>query len=250
MTAQKWLLIDFDNTMMATEQYAVPSLIARFNELYAAQAGRALTLAEFREHFHGQAREVLCESLSRHFGIPVDYPALYQDREWRMLQHLQGLDGGVQMADGLIETLTALKAQGWGFAFVSNNPIQRALAAMRYAANGRGGELAALFGCHFFEAGDVQKPRPDVYLRAMQQLGAAPAQCAAVEDSPSGAAAAVAAGLATYGFTGFGDDGAAAKLRAAGCRDIIDHWTALPALLQAQACPKQAPLAPAKGAQA
>ncbi len=39
------------------------------------------------------------------------------------------------------------------------------------------------------------EPAPDVYLRAAQELGIAPAQCVALEDSVTGITAAKAAGL-------------------------------------------------------
>jgi mannitol-1-/sugar-/sorbitol-6-/2-deoxyglucose-6-phosphatase len=42
------------------------------------------------------------------------------------------------------------------------------------------------------------KPAPDVYLEAARQLSAAPDKCLALEDSPNGARAAVAAGMTCY----------------------------------------------------
>ncbi|NWF70423.1 MAG: HAD family phosphatase [Chloroflexi bacterium] len=42
------------------------------------------------------------------------------------------------------------------------------------------------------------KPAPDVYLRAAEKLGVAPQDCLALEDSPNGARAAVAAGMTCY----------------------------------------------------
>jgi len=42
------------------------------------------------------------------------------------------------------------------------------------------------------------KPAPDVYLEAARQIGADPARCLALEDSPNGARAAVAAGMTCY----------------------------------------------------
>ncbi len=42
------------------------------------------------------------------------------------------------------------------------------------------------------------KPAPDVYLEAARQLGVAPEKCLALEDSPNGARAAVAAGMTCY----------------------------------------------------
>ena len=41
------------------------------------------------------------------------------------------------------------------------------------------------------------KPHPEPYLTACDLLGAAPADCVAIEDSPTGAASSVAAGVPT-----------------------------------------------------
>lgn len=226
-----WLLLDFDNCQMATEHLAVPSLIKRFNELYGSQIPSELTFEEFKMHFHGQARESLCENLSKHYNIKIDYLTLYESREWKLMQMLQST--GVEMADQLVETLETLQKVGFRFAFVSNNPIQRGLAAMRYATNGKGDRLARFFGTAFFEAGDVQKPKPDVYLRAMEQLGIRPDQCAAVEDSPTGVRAAVGAGIRTFGFLGFADkpDEMALKLKENGAAMCFNNWQDLPDLL-------------------
>ena len=228
-----WLFIDFDNTLMATEQYAVPSLIARFNALYAKAAGRELTLKEFKEYFHGQAREMLCHNLSQHFQIEVDYQQLYDAREARIMQHLKALPEGIEMAPHLIETLTTLRKQGAILSLVSNNPIQRALCAMRFASNQQGDALAGFFGTRYFEAGDMQKPLPDVYLRAMKQVDAEPERSFAVEDSVTGAKAAVAAGLTTFAFTGFAEnkEELAKKLIAVGCQGAFSDWQSLPQLL-------------------
>lgn len=229
-----WLFLDFDNTLMATEQYAVPSLIARFNALYAKAAGRELTLNEFKQYFHGQARETLCRHLSQHFKIEVDYQLLYDARESRIMQHLKELPEGVEMSAHLIETLCALQKKGAILSLVSNNPIQRALCAMRFAHNKQGDTLANFFGTRFFEAGEIQKPLPDVYLRAMKQVDAEPAKSFAVEDSVTGAKAAVAAGLTTFAFTGFADnkDELARQLIAVGCQAAFSDWQDLPQLLE------------------
>jgi HAD superfamily hydrolase (TIGR01509 family) len=67
--------------------------------------------------------------------------------------------------------------------------------------------LFALSVAGFDEAFDVvvsseeverPKPAPDVYLEACRRLGVAPADAVALEDSPSGVAAAKAAGLTVY----------------------------------------------------
>ncbi len=228
-----WLFLDFDNTLMATEAHTLPSLIQRFNDLYGANIKAPLTPEIFKQNFHGQAREVLCANLSKFYSIPVDCAQLYENREWNMMRHYQSLPGGVAMAENLLEVLQQLAAQNWRFAFVSNNPIQRAMAAMRFASNGRGAELAQLLAPNFFEAGDIQKPKPDVYLRAIAQVGANPAASFAVEDSATGVTAATKAGLATFGYTGISDgDGLEQKLKAAGAIAVFNDWAQFPQLLQ------------------
>lgn len=53
---------------------------------------------------------------------------------------------------------------------------------------------------NLYTADDVArgKPAPDVYLYAAEQLGVNPTACLALEDSPNGARAAVAAGMTCY----------------------------------------------------
>lgn len=66
-------------------------------------------------------------------------------------------------------------------------------------------EVAGLldrFEGRIFTATDVERPKPapDLYLLAARTLGAAPARCAVVEDTPTGVAAGAAAGMQVFGF--------------------------------------------------
>lgn len=216
---------------MATEHLAVPLLIKRFNELYRDRIKSELTFEEFKQNFHGLARESLCLNLSKYYNIQVDFQTLYEDREWRLMEMLQ--ETGVQMADNLVETLDVLEKTGYRFAFVSNNPIQRGLASMRYATNGQGEKLARFFGDAFFEAGDTQKPQPHVYIRAMKQLRINPKDCYAIEDSATGVKAAVGAGIETFGFLEFADNpqDMENKLLEAGAKKCFHNWKDLPSLI-------------------
>ena len=90
---------------------------------------------------------------------------------------------------GAQELIDALRAEGVTTALVTNSPRLVVDVAMQR------------LGTHRFDlavCGDevtVAKPDPAPYLTAMQQLGLSAADCLAVEDSPSGTAAAVAAGI-------------------------------------------------------
>lgn len=228
-----WLFLDFDNTLMGTESLAVPSLVQRFNQLYAAQIGRDLTVEEFYTHFKGQGRETLCANLSAYFNTTIDYAVLYENREAFMMAYLK--EQKAAMAPHLLETLSVLQERGVQFAFVSNNPIQRAMAAMRYATNHRGDELAAFFKTNYFESGSIQKPDPDVYLRAIAQTGADPARSYAVEDSTTGAKSALAAGLKTFGYLGFSEQKTENEnaLNALGVTACFSDWNEFPLLINA-----------------
>jgi HAD superfamily hydrolase (TIGR01509 family) len=82
---------------------------------------------------------------------------------------------------------------------------------------------------HIFSAYDIQKwkPEPDLFLTASTHLGAAPATCLVVEDSPPGVQAALAAGMQVVGFT---HEGKNKKLYDLGV-PLIDRMTELKRIL-------------------
>jgi len=62
--------------------------------------------------------------------------------------------------------------------------------------------LSEFFAGRLYSYEDVQrpKPHPDMYLLAARRAGVAAAHCLVVEDSVTGVAAALAAGMRVYGF--------------------------------------------------
>jgi HAD superfamily hydrolase (TIGR01509 family) len=85
------------------------------------------------------------------------------------------------------------------------------------------------FAGRIFSAEEVErgKPAPDLFLHAASRMGAAPAACIVVEDSPAGAAAARAAGMRALGYAA-GDDGAALAHEGA---SVFSSTAELPALV-------------------
>lgn len=103
----------------------------------------------------------------------------------------QRTQAGLPLRPGIIELLELLRARG----------IPRAVAtSTRQPRAGR--KLAACGLIGYFEtvvtSSDVRlpKPAPDIYLLAAERLGIAPPRCLALEDSPTGTRAALAAGMA------------------------------------------------------
>jgi HAD superfamily hydrolase (TIGR01509 family) len=81
----------------------------------------------------------------------------------------------------------------------------------------------ALFSAHSVPRG---KPYPDLFLHAARTMGAEPAACVVIEDTPSGVTAAVAAGMRVLGYAADSDE---AALRAAGAEIVhsLDETSAL-----------------------
>lgn len=95
--------------------------------------------------------------------------------------------------------------------------------------------LSSFFANRVFTADLVAnpKPAPDVYLLAASTLSVSPESCLVIEDSAAGAAAAVAAGMTVYGFTGttHGPAEHADKLHSIGVTRTFSSMTELPALV-------------------
>lgn len=100
--------------------------------------------------------------------------------------------------------------------------------------------LLPLFHPHIFSATMVArgKPAPDLFLHAAREMGADPASCTVIEDSPAGIKAAKAAGMRAIAFVG-GSHAGPANLREEVAKlapdAIMGHMEELPACLRALA---------------
>jgi HAD superfamily hydrolase (TIGR01509 family) len=106
-------------------------------------------------------------------------------------RYLPRLRDTAEPGHGLMELMAALREAGIPMALASSSRLTEINAVV--AALGLGDVLAAIASG---EEVRHPKPAPDVYLLAMRRLGLGPARLVAIEDSASGVAAAVAAGLA------------------------------------------------------
>jgi HAD superfamily hydrolase (TIGR01509 family) len=129
---------------------------------------------------------------------------------------------GVEPRPGALELLERLVGAGVPVAVASNSNrafVQRALASA--------GLLDGPFQT-VVSAEDVERPKPapDIYQEACRRIGFRPEECAALEDSPTGVAAAIAAGMYVIGVPYFSD----AEL--AGC-DLLAESLADPGVARA-----------------
>ncbi len=131
--------------------------------------------------------------LERRLGEPGRAGALIEELNALVVEELER---GVEAMVGARELLAGLGERGTPLALVSNSP-------MRFVR--RSLEIVGLEDCFdvVLSAHEVAapKPAPDPYLEACRRLGVEPGPSVfALEDSPSGVAAAVAAGLTVIGI--------------------------------------------------
>ena len=178
------VLWDMDGTLVDSEKLWTTSLHDT-----ARWLGGALSPAA-REAVVGGDMPRTLATLFDDLGLPHDAERMAAAERFLNDRTAELFGGGLSWRPGAQEALRLLDHLGWPTALVTNT--ERALTEAALDSIGR--EHFAVSVC----ADEVPfgKPDPDLYLRAAELLGVAPARCLAIEDSPSGALAAERAGAA------------------------------------------------------
>ena len=152
----------------------------------------------------------------------ANLPATWCDDFYEMLY--AHLAQGIPLVPGILDLLDRLDACGIPYAIGSNGSDRKMQVTL-----GQFPGLIQRFQGRLFSGQTLgrPKPAPDLYLHAAKSLGVAPALCVVVEDSATGCAAAVAAGMVCYGYAAH-DEGA--RLKAKGAR-VFHSMADLPGLL-------------------
>ena len=182
----KLVIFDCDGVVVDSE----PLTLQLIRDDLAAR-GLPLDLTKTTDLFMGgtiagadtQAREMGAD-------IPEDWVDLIYDKVFAALARK------VESIPGIGAVLDRLDRQGIAYAIGSNGPHRKMEITLARCG------LAARFAGRTYSREDVAapKPAPDVYLLAVSQAGVAPQDCVVIEDSATGAQAAVAAGMAVFGF--------------------------------------------------
>jgi HAD superfamily hydrolase (TIGR01509 family) len=140
----------------------------------------------------GSSEAIASGILERRLGEPGGAGALMAELNELVVAELEH---GVEAMVGARELLATLRQRGTPLALVSNSPmvfVQRSLELVGFEDG-----FDVVLSAHEVAA---PKPAPDPYLEACRRLGVEPGPSVyALEDSPTGVAAAVAAGLTVIG---------------------------------------------------
>ncbi len=178
-----------------------------------ARYGLDLTLGEIDTFFVGGTMQGVFET-SRKMGATV--PDDWVDSIHALI--FAALERDCKAVIGIKGVLDALDAAGIGYAVCSNGPMEKMDVTLRTTG------LWDRFSGRLYSGHDcaAAKPAPDVYLKAAAEAGVAPARCAVIEDSSTGARAGRAAGMTVYGYAEDGAQSAAAQKLAPHC-DVVFH---------------------------
>ncbi|MGW6394200.1 HAD family hydrolase [Streptomyces sp. NPDC055103] len=180
------VIFDCDGVLVDTERLAV-----RLQVALGAELGWPLTADEVVERFIGRSKESIVGRLTERLGERT--AGLWWNR--LIQRHRDAVDLGLEPVDGLPEALAALTLPTCVASSGSHEKMRHTL--------GRTG-LYDFFAGRIYSASEVPrgKPAPDLFLYAARRMGVDPAACAVVEDSGPGVAAARAAGMRAFGYTG------------------------------------------------
>jgi HAD superfamily hydrolase (TIGR01509 family) len=180
------VVFDNDGLLLDTE-----SVWTRAEEDLFERRGIEFT-AEHKRELVGTSAEIAGGILERRLGEPGRAAELIEELNELVVAELEH---GVEAMVGARELLHQLKERGTPIGLVSNSPlvfVQRSLEIVGFEDH-----FDVVLSAHEVAA---PKPAPDPYLEACRRLGveAGPA-VVALEDSPTGVAAARAAGLTVIG---------------------------------------------------
>lgn len=180
------VVFDNDGLLLDTE-----SVWTRAEQDLFERRGTAFTAGDKRELL-GTSAAIAGAVLERRLGEPGRAGELIEELNALVVAELEH---GVEAMIGARELLGALRRRGTPVALVSNSPLAFVVRSLELA--GFDDQFDVVLSAHEVAA---PKPAPDPYLEACRRLGVEPGpEVIALEDSPTGVAAARAAGLTVIG---------------------------------------------------
>jgi HAD superfamily hydrolase (TIGR01509 family) len=209
------VIFDCDGVLVDSEVISNRVLARALTEV-----GLATTLADAQRDYQGLLLADIVSSAQAKLGCPL--PEGFLERIER--DRATAFERELQPVPGAAEAVEAVRRAGVAVCVASQGKIEKTRLSLGLTG------LSGLFADRaLFSAREVLrgKPHPDLFLHAARNMGVAPGRCAVVEDSPSGVAAAVAAGMRALRYSADSDE---AALRDAGA-EVLWSLSELPHVL-------------------
>lgn len=180
------VIFDCDGVLIDSEIISATVLVEEL-----ARGGIAIEMSHVLENFIGHPYAVVAGKIAAIAGAPL--PAAFEtDYRARLAQRF---DAELRPMPGILEVLDRLAVP---FCAATSSHPERAQRSLRAAG------LTERFGARVYTASMVERPKPapDLFLHAAKAMQTDPQHCLAIEDSDLGIAAAQAAGMIAWQFTG------------------------------------------------
>jgi len=183
------IILDCDGVLVDSEPIAIAHAVSVFRRL-----GWELGEEEFVRRFVGRSDTYMRDVVENHLGHPIiEWDEVYTEILLaRLAREAMPVRSIINALDE-INFRTCVASSG------THRKIRTTLGAV---------DLLERFSGRIYSSQDVEngKPAPDLFLHAARSEGVDPRSCIVVEDSPTGALAARAAGMACVGYVGLGGD--------------------------------------------
>jgi len=215
------IIFDCDGVLVDSEIIA-----AQVESRLLTEAGYPISVEEMGERFAGMTWKNILLAIEKEVDIPLSASLL--DKSEKLLD--QRLERDVKVIEGVKLALSRISTQ----ACICSNSSSHRLDMMLTTVG-----LKPYFAPHIFSAKDLGpdkvKPRPDIFLHALETFKVSPSRAVVVEDSVHGIHGAVAAGCRVVGFTGASHTypSHADRLTDAGAETVISRMSDLPATIAA-----------------
>jgi HAD superfamily hydrolase (TIGR01509 family) len=209
------VIFDCDGVLIDSEPIASREVAAAVTAL-----GWHMTPEEAAAEFLGKSFDVMIPMIEARTGagLPADWEARFLEG------FLARIAAEGTAIPGALEAIDAIEAMGLAWRVASNSRHEEM--AVKFRTLGFTDRVAGRL--HSYTDVARGKPAPDIYLAAAAAQGVAPGECVVIEDSPTGARAAVAAGMDCLGYDPHGDGAMLAAVGAVPFASMSD----LPGLLR------------------
>lgn len=180
------VIFDCDGVLIDSELISATVLVEEL-----AQHGIAIGMSHVLQQFIGHPYAVVAGKIEAIAGAPL--PASFEGAY--RLRLVRRFEAELQPMPGILDVLDHLAVP---FCAATSSHTERAHQSLSAAG------LSERFGERVYTVSMVERPKPapDLFLHAAKAMNVDPKQCLVIEDSDLGIAAAQAAGMTAWQFTG------------------------------------------------
>lgn len=210
---QKAIIFDLDGVLCFTDKYHYQAWKVLADELgiYFDE--------KMNDRLRGVSRmaslEIILEKSDRQYTR--EEKVEFTEKKNTIYRELLCNMGPGDVSEEVRETLTELKKRGYLLAIGSSSKNTQFII--------RRTELASYFDA-VADGNDItrSKPDPEVFLKAAEKLGAAPGECAVVEDAASGIKAAKASNMKAFALGGDAQDSEIKDVNLSSFADLLNYF--------------------------